>query len=357
VIPAATAASYRGKTVSLQTLGLDYNVHFALTGSARRQDGHLIVSATLYEAELGQTLWSQRFDRPDSNDEWNSVIGQIWANCIQASVDAEVVRAMREHPESLDKRDLVLAAEASSLSSPSKDNVLKSIALLERALAMDPDYVRALEDKANRYAQLAFDGYSSDPSADLSTAIKAADRALQLAPNDIWALRRKAFVLRVHGDFDGATALIRKVLELEPLDGWRYRELGIIQMSQGHFKEALENLTTAKRLGGAPPSPFFGQSLAFGLLANDRFPEAITEAQLAIAQWQSNVGRDAEFPWLALIAAESENGQDAEARADLQKFLAVPRTYRSIAEVKKLPQLARNSRLVEGLRRAGMPAE
>jgi TolB-like protein len=50
VIPAATAASYRGKPVNLQTLGLDHNVHFALTSSARRQDGRLIVSATLSEA-------------------------------------------------------------------------------------------------------------------------------------------------------------------------------------------------------------------------------------------------------------------------------------------------------------------
>ncbi len=357
VIPAATAAVYRGKTVDLQTLGRDHNVHFALTGSALRRDGRLIVSATLYEADSGRTLWSQRFDRPDNSDELNGVIGQIWAYCAQASVDAEVARAKREHPESLDKRDLILAESASSLASPSKENYLAEIALVERALAIDPDYLGALEEKANLHTLLVSDGYSSDPSADLATAMKAADRALQLAPNDIWALRRKAFVLDTQGDWEGAAALIRKVLELEPLDGWRYRELGHIQMSQGHFKEALENLTTAKRLGGWPPSPAFGQSLALGLLANDRFPEAIAEAQLATAQWQSNVGRIAEWSWLALIAAESENGQDAEARADLQKFLATPRTYRTLAEVQKNSRFAANRKLLDGLRRAGMPAE
>ena len=47
LVPAATAAVYRGKTVDLQTLGHDHNVHFALTGSARRQDGQLFVSAVL----------------------------------------------------------------------------------------------------------------------------------------------------------------------------------------------------------------------------------------------------------------------------------------------------------------------
>jgi hypothetical protein len=128
-------------------------------------------------------------------------------------------------------------------------------------------------------------------------------------------------------------------------------------MAQGHFKDALESFTTAKQLGGSPPLPVFSQDLALGLLANDRFPEAITEAQLARVGWQSDVGRDAEFPWLALIAAENENGQDVEARADLQKFLATPRIYRTLAEVQKTPQFAANGKLLDGLRRAGMPAE
>jgi TolB-like protein/tetratricopeptide (TPR) repeat protein len=358
VTPEPTAASYRGKTVNLQTLAHDHNVHFALTGSARRQDGRLIVSATLYdETGADKTLWSQRFDRPDNSDEWNGVISQIWNNFIQAATDAEVERAKREHPDNLDKRDLMLAYNASSLSSPSKENYLKSIALIERALAIDPDYVAALVEKAQMYALLVVDRYSSDPSADLSTARKAVDRALQLAPDDIWALRRKALILQAQGDLEGAAALNRKLLEREPLDGWRYRQLGIVQMLQGHFKEALENFTTAKRLGGSPPLPAFSQSLALGLVANDRFPEAIAEARLAIAQWPSDVGRPSEFAWLALIAAESENGQDAEARADLQKFLATPRTYRTLAEVQQFPQFAANRKLLDGLQRAGMPAE
>jgi hypothetical protein len=43
--------------------------------------------------------------------------------------------------------------------------------LIERALAIDPDYVDALVEKANMYAALVDQGYSSDPSADLSTAL------------------------------------------------------------------------------------------------------------------------------------------------------------------------------------------
>ena len=78
------------------------------------------------------------------------------------------------------------------------------------------------------------------------------------------------------------------------------------------------------------------------MLANDRFPEAIAQARLAIAEYPPESGRDAECPWLVLIAAESANGQDAEARADLQKFLATPRTWRTMAEIQKIDYLAAN---------------
>jgi adenylate cyclase len=371
LIPAATAAVYRGKTVDIQTIGRDHNVHFALTGNVRRQDGRLFVSAVLYEADADRTVWSQRFDRPDNSDEWNHVVHQIATNFGQASIDAEVARAAREHPKDLDNRDLILASLSTSLFATSKQNFLTRIALIERALAIDPDYVAALLEKGKWYAFLVANGFSSDPSADLSTALKAADRALQLAPDSVTALGRKAYVLHWQGHLEGSAALLDKVIAMDPLTGWWYCELGQVQMAQGHYKEALENFLTAKRLVLATSSsadqanPVIDSSVASGFLANDRFPEAIAAAQLAISLWApQDAGRSAETPRLYLIAAESEDGQDAQARADLQKFLATPRTFRTIADIQgtksappAYPHLASLKQLLDGLRRAGMPEE
>ena len=97
------------------------------------------------------------------------------------------------------------------------------------------------------------------------------------------------------------------------------------------------------------------------MLANDRFPEAIASARLAIAQWASREGgRSAEIPWLTLIAAESDDGQGAQAKADLEKFLSTPRTLQTIADIKKahgFAYIAMIKQLIDGLRRAGMPEE
>ena len=56
-------------------------------------------------------------------------------------MDAEAARAMREHPDSLDKRDLMFAALATPCHSHRRQNILARIALIERALALDPNYV------------------------------------------------------------------------------------------------------------------------------------------------------------------------------------------------------------------------
>ncbi|HKD77933.1 MAG TPA: adenylate/guanylate cyclase domain-containing protein, partial [Ktedonobacterales bacterium] len=131
LIPAAAASAYRGKTLDLQAIGREHDVHFALTGDARRQDARLIVSATLYETADVRPVWSQRFDRPDSPDVLGSIAMDITISIDQATMDGEVKRATRDHPDSLDKRDLMFAARATSLAPVSKANLLARISLNE----------------------------------------------------------------------------------------------------------------------------------------------------------------------------------------------------------------------------------
>jgi TolB-like protein len=58
-VPVITAAVYHGKPVDRRVIGRDHDVHFVLMGSARRTDGHLVVSASLYETDSGRAVWSR----------------------------------------------------------------------------------------------------------------------------------------------------------------------------------------------------------------------------------------------------------------------------------------------------------
>jgi adenylate cyclase len=276
----------------------------------------------------------------------------------QVTIDAEVARAMHEHPNDLDKRDLMFAQDATPLQHLSKANILAKIVLIERALALDPDYVWALREMARKRADLVNTGFSSDPDADLTIATKAADRALALKPNDYSTLREKANVLRAQGNLDEAAALLRGLIERNPMQAMRHRELGAILLIQGHPEEALAKFMIAKRLaGGGESVEQIDADIAGALLANDRFLEAIEQARKTIPEFQPESGGRADYPWLVLIAAESENGQDTDARADVQRFLSTPRTWRTMAEIEKVPYVAKYPKVLDSLRRAGMPPE
>ena len=161
-------------------------MHFALTGNARRQDGRLIVSATLYETADDRT-----YGRSSSIVRMAPMHGtasskDIYSNFDQATIDAEVARAMREHPDNLDKRDLMLAALATSLAAASKAE-LSGEDRADGAGAGPRSRLRlgATVQDARMHADLVLNGFSSDPDADLARATKAVDRALLLAPNDV----------------------------------------------------------------------------------------------------------------------------------------------------------------------------
>jgi hypothetical protein len=86
------------------------------------------------------------------------------------------------------------------------------------------------------------------------------------------------------------------------------------------------------------------------------YPHSL-DTPLAIPEFSAAQGMLAEFPWLALIATESANGQDTEAHADLQTFLATARTWRTMAAIQKRLSFAANPKLLDGLRRAGVPEQ
>ena len=115
---------------------------------------------------------------------------------------------------------------------------------------------------------------------------------------------------------------------------------------------------TARRFAGGSDAVYsYDAHIAMANLALGQLAEAKAAARLAIGEMPPDIGRFGELAWLALIAATSLGGNEEVARADLQKFLATPRSWHSIAEVLKWSAFAANPRLLEGLRRAGMPAE
>ena len=355
-VPEITAAAYRGKIEDLRAIRREQDVHFALVGTARRQGGRLIVSAVMYSTRSGQTVWSGLLDRPDGPHALAEIVQVIYESYWQATINAEAFLAMRDHPDKLDARDLLFIMRSTRLAAPTKANFQEKARLIDRALALDPNDMFALEGQARLRAEGVMLGFSDNPAADLAIAAKAADRMLQIDANAVISLRAKAAVLRAQGSWNEAEAILRRVIVMQPTEANRRYELGQVLQAQGKHAEALTSFQDARRFaGGSDPVFNYDGSIALADLAMGKPAEAIETARLSISEFPPGSGRVEEVPWLALIAAQSSSGQDDSARADLQKFLSTPRSWHSMAEVQQWPAFNANAPLMDGLRKAGMP--
>jgi TolB-like protein len=63
VIARNTAFTYKGKPLDVKSIGRDLNVRYVLEGSVQRGGNRLRVNVQLIDAETGNHLWAERFDK------------------------------------------------------------------------------------------------------------------------------------------------------------------------------------------------------------------------------------------------------------------------------------------------------
>jgi len=102
VIARNTAFTFKGKAVDVKTLGRELNVCYVLEGSVQRGGNRLRVNVQLIDAETGNHLWAERFDKPvaDLFDMQDEIVSRL-ANTLNSQLIAvEARRAERSpHPD------------------------------------------------------------------------------------------------------------------------------------------------------------------------------------------------------------------------------------------------------------------
>src|SRR6202043_452067 len=79
VIARNTAFTCKGKAVDVKRIGRELNVHYALEGSVQRSGNRLRVNVQLIDAETGNHLWAERFDKPvaDLFDMQDEIVSRL----------------------------------------------------------------------------------------------------------------------------------------------------------------------------------------------------------------------------------------------------------------------------------------
>ncbi|HOC44821.1 MAG TPA: winged helix-turn-helix domain-containing protein [Thermoanaerobaculales bacterium] len=276
VISRTTAVTYGRRAETVQQVAADLDVDYILEGSVRwetRPDGSELVRITpqLIRAADDAHVWSASFDRsPSELLAVQSEIGRIIVDQLDLTLpetaDAATATGLdaAAYQAFLDGRAHLYSDEA--------EDYRTAIASLERAVELDPGFVRAwalLSEANGLMVHFAFD---ASPER-IDRARQALEHALELGPDRPECHRARGFYLyRCQRDFTGALAALEQARQSLPNDSDVLAGIAYIKRRLGDWEGSLATHRLALELD--PWNPSLTWNLASSLIYLRSYAEA-----------------------------------------------------------------------------------
>jgi TolB-like protein/Flp pilus assembly protein TadD len=356
VLARRTSFTFKGKATDVKKVAADLGVRYVLEGSVRRSGNQVRINAQLIDGQTGSHVWSDRFDRvlKDIFSLQTDVTGQIAAVLKAELREAENLR--RGPPASLEAWDYALQGNVLLFNPTGPEAFVDAKSLLDKALELDPNI-------ASAWSGLAFvhfaastrpvPGISRPNSKTLS--LKAAQKAVSLDPKNAEGHWMIGVGYTRNRQPERGLASCDTALDINPNNDCGYVCAGLSNMALGKAADAL---------------PFFQQSLRL----NPRFRPFTKYKYMGLAN--IFIGQDSEaVSLLNKAAAKSPNdptthfalasaltmlGRTDDARVALAKYMELARGQRNTIESLRASHSWLGpgfKRVLEGLRRAGMPEQ
>ena len=354
VIARNTAFSFKGKNVDAREIGKQLGVRYVLEGSVQHDQNRVRVNTQLIDAGSGAHLWADRFeeDVADLFKLQDQVVARL-AN----SLGYELVRTEAEkdaRSKSPDAVDLTMRGWAlvwqEQQQQRTKENNDAAKALFAQALRIDPNEADALAGDAYAWFLEYSRGWTTAGTDYEAKILGQADRAIALAPDNVWAYNVKSLYLTVSQRANEGLSAADAGLAINPDDPVLYRARGLAEIALSHYEQAKTDVQQAIRLG--PRDPRIGlwlDSLGDAELGLGNFDAAIDEYKKAIdAGWRGYQ------PYRGLAAAYALQGkleQATSALAEARRLNPGLTLKWQQSHSQSIPPL------IEGLRKAGLPEE
>jgi TolB-like protein/class 3 adenylate cyclase/Flp pilus assembly protein TadD len=356
VIARNTAFTYKGKLIDVKQIGRDLNVRYVLEGSVQRGGNRLRVNVQLIDAESGNHLWAERFDKPvaDLFDMQDEIVARLANELGTELISAEARRAERApRPDSM---DLYFQGAACVSKGWTPENMALARGFFERALALDPGNVDALVGIAFVDALFAGNFLIGNRVALAAAAEAALTKALSLAPNNARAHMVLGFV-QFHtnrasqgiAECERALALDRNLAAAHGFIGLGKYFIGRAEETEAHVQEAL-------RLSPRDTNAFAWMAIAGCAkchLGADE--EAVARLRRAV-----EINRNFPLAHFYLAAALAQLGKLDDARAAATAGFAFNpdftiRRFRTGVSSDSPIFLAQRERVYDSMRMAGVP--
>jgi adenylate cyclase len=351
VIARNSSFSYKGRAVDVKQIGRELGIRYVLQGSVRRAGERVRISAQLVEAETGNHIWAERYDR--SLADVFAVQDEI-ANAVAKAIEPAIARTeqaliARKPPESLRAWEAYQRGLWHRTKQSAAD-ATRAREFFQQAISLDPAFVLAYAALAETYiwdfnfgsrtleeasrlgrreaeAALAIDSRSAEAHGAMGTtlfwigdptsALAHYELALSINPNDTSARLGKVYVLLYGGQPAAARTVLLETWRLNPLD--RTNPYAVVSLITSYYLEG-------------------------------DYAEAADAARRGIAM---NPSQPQAYRWLA--AALGQLGQFSGANEALRKALDIsPQSFRNFVNAR--PPWYRpedHELMLEGLRKAG----
>jgi len=254
-------------------------VRYVLSGTVRRAQHRIVITARLTDTESLRVLWSDRVDGhfDDIFDFQESISRQIVGVIAPHVREAELKRIARKRPENLNAYDCFLRGlDLVYRLKPEQFNGAK--AMFARAIELDPNYAVPYAYSALWHAIRIGQGWSEDPEADRNAAryfaeagvncnerdavcqsvrghvaaiqdkdfklaIESFKTAIDVSPNSAMAWTRSSPTYSYLGDWKDGRLRAERGLRLAPLDKhlfYTYTVLGLASYTGEEYEEAIE---------------------------------------------------------------------------------------------------------------------
>ena len=352
VIARNSSFTYKGKSVHMKQVAEELGVRYLLEGSVRKSGDRVRITAQLNDVATGSHIWAERYDR-DLADVF-AVQDQI-TEAIVAAIEpqiyaAENFRARSKPPNSLDAWDLVMRALWHYWRVTRQDNVVAQ-ALLEKAIAIDPNYGQALSVLATSHMSGVHLGWAELGSA-APIAERAALAAVEADSEDSWAHNALGSVYFSTRRLDDSLAEFELALQLNPNFSLAQGYYGLALSYCGRWQEAHEAAQRAIRLSPRDPSSaiYYGIA-AYAQFVGRNYQQAILLAREAIRQRGDFTGA-----YRVLTVAAAMSGQAEVAAAALQELRRAQPNISLAWIANQLPWKldADREHYLEAFRRAGL---
>jgi TolB-like protein/class 3 adenylate cyclase len=358
VIARNSAFSYKGKSPDVRQIGRELDVRYVLEGSIQRGGNRLRVNVQLIDAETGNHLWAERFDKPvaDLFEMQDEIVSRL-ANTLNAQlIAAEARRSEYEpHPGSM---DLYFQGAAWLNRGPSPENLAHARGCFERALALDPGNVEGLVGMASIDAQRGAFFLADDRAARLADAKATLTKVLSLAPNHPMAHYLLGLVQIFSNRAAQGIAQCERALALDRNLAVAHGLIGGAKYFSGRSEETEAHTQEALRLSPRDTSAY----LWLVWVGNAKSQLGADEEAVAWYRRGIDANRNFAGGHFFLASALALLGQLEEARAAVQAGLALDPTftisrYRAGLSTDNPTYLAGRERMYDGMRKAGVPEE